>query len=148
MTKISEDRLREIVRYCGDPDCDVCTAIKELLSLRTSPPPSGEAGEVVEPIRYVTLGLGEWVVGTYLHDDMPAICFGPAPEPKAPGEKPTEEVAKYATFNGAVVLSFANASAATGMIDLVKEAMNRKRSALAIWVDPRTPLPTKPISGI
>jgi hypothetical protein len=159
MTKISEDRLRELAEEYGDmagkltgelqdgPGAasafymsaslgEVASIALELLSLRTSPPPSGEAGEVVEPIRYVTLGLGEWVVGTYLHDDMPAICFGPAPEPKAPGEKPTEEVAKYATFNGAVVLSFANASAATGMLDLVKEAMDRKRYALPTIKEP------------
>ena len=56
MTMISEDRLREMHDALNAPNlgmlvaqggdlADIREAVSELLSLRTSPPPSGEAGE-------------------------------------------------------------------------------------------------------
>jgi len=81
------------------------------------------------PIRHIVLGRGEWVAGTFLSDGLPSLCFGPAPEPKAPGEKPTEAVAQFATHNGAVVISFGSVEAAMRMLDMVKEALDLKQAA-------------------
>ena len=76
-------------------------------------------------VRVITLGLGEFVAGTYIRAGMPSLCFGPAPEPRQPGEQPTLEVAEYATRNGAVVISFANIAAMERMLDLIKEAADQ-----------------------
>jgi hypothetical protein len=73
MTKISEDRLRELcsgsVMAAATPGEEIAMA-RELLSLRTSPPPSGEAGEPkVRPLEWVDRivddeGGGSDVVGS------------------------------------------------------------------------------------
>lgn len=84
------------------------------------------------PIRHIVLGRGEWVAGVYMEGDLPSLCFGPAPEPKEPGTKPTEEVAQYATHNGAVVISFGSVTAASRLLDMIKEAMDLKQSTLAL----------------
>jgi hypothetical protein len=73
MTMISEDRLRDLLKaydnavewHSYSPHhvdreraqhkaaAALADALRELLSLRTSPPPSGEAGEVTEVVGYV-----------------------------------------------------------------------------------------------
>ena len=88
------------------------------------------SGDGTEPIRHIILGRGEWVAGVYLQDELPSLCFGPAPEPKEPGTKPTEEVAQFATRNGAVVISFGNVAAASRLLDMVKEAMEMKQASI------------------
>lgn len=89
-------------------------------------------GQGVQPIRHIVLGRGEWVAGTFLQDGLPSLCFGPAPEPKEPGTSPTEEVAQYATRNGAVVISFSSVAAAMRMLDMVKESLELKQAADAL----------------
>lgn len=85
-----------------------------------------------QPIRHIVLGEGNWVAGVYLQDGLPSLAFGPAPEPKEPGTKPTEEVAEYATRNGAVIISFVNIASAVRMIDMVKEAIDLKLEAVSL----------------
>lgn len=122
---------RHIARL--DPQT-VSSLATELLALRKR---VGELERGDTPIRYVTLGLGEWLSGTYLRDDiLPSICFGPAPEPKQPGEVPTEEAVQWASRNGSIVISFASLDAAVGMLDLVKEAVELKERSLPTPKEP------------
>lgn len=89
-------------------------------------------GQGDQPIRHIVLGKGEWISGVYLQDGLPSMCFGPAPEPKEPGTSPTEEAARYAARNGAVVISFASVAAAMRVLDMVREAIDLKQSADAL----------------
>ena len=85
-----------------------------------------------QPIRHLILGEGAWVAVVYLQDGMPSLCFGPAPEPKEPGTAPTEEVAQFASRNGAVIISFSSMAAAVRMLDMMKEAIDLKLAAVSL----------------
>lgn len=87
-------------------------------------------------IRYIVLGRGEWLAGVYLHDGLPSLCFGPAPEPKEPGTTPTEDVVEFASLNGAVVISLGSVDAASRLLDMIKAAVDLKQADMASEAQP------------
>lgn len=80
--------------------------------------------------KVIVLGRGEWVSGAGIIDGLPSICFGPAPVAKERGTKVTEAVARFATENGALVISFADIAAAVQTLDLINDAIAAKASEL------------------
>jgi hypothetical protein len=143
MTKISEDRLRELcsgsVMAAATPGEEIAMA-RELLTLRTSPPSSGEAGEPkVRPL--------EWLDGVAI--GAARLRYSVRAPSLTPGWRAWVQVldARGGSSTGGAIVTMAAADEGDAKALCQADYETRIRSALLPTIKEPTETPTPPPIG-